>query len=396
MKVLMLTSSYPRYSGDYAGNFVHELSKKLVEKDVEVTVLAPHDKDTKGFEVMEGVQVKRFQYFWPKKLQRLCYGGGMIENVRTSILAKIQIPAYFTMLSVRTLIESRKIDVIHAHWIIPQGLAAISGRIWGKRIITSAHGGDLSLASSWIGRIFLIFSVRGSGITTANSSFTKRILEEAVKKKVEVIPMGAGDMASKEEERNVKEEYNAKGKVIMYVGRLSKEKGVEYLIDAFQIISKRADNTYLMIVGEGPERESLEEYSQNLGISERVVFTGSVRHDFLRCFYESCDILVLPSVGLSKYRQEGLGVSLLEAMSYGIPVVASNVGGIADVVAEGETGLLVGEKNPKALADAIERLLDDEALRKRVSENGMRFVRENFGWESISDRFIKVYGEALE
>ena len=127
-----------------------------------------------------------------------------------------------------------------------------------------------------------------------------------------------------------------------------------------------------------------------------VVFKKQIPQEELPDYYCVADVVVLPSIHTRKGETEGLGVVLLEAMACGVPVVGSNVGGIPDIIKHGETGLLAAEKDPEDLADKILKLLDDKRLRKRVIENGLKLVRENFSWDVIAEKFLQVYKEVMQ
>ena len=149
-------------------------------------------------------------------------------------------------------------------------------------------------------------------------------------------------------------------------------------------------------VGSGPEKRKLMQLSAELEIINRVVFIDEVLQDDLIPLYSMADILALPSVIDVTGETEGLGVVLLEAMACKVPVIGSNVGGIKDIIIDGETGLLAEQKNSDSLAEKIGKLLLDEQLRKKVIENGFKLVKEKFTWEAISDRFMNIYMEVIK
>ncbi|MDP2044433.1 MAG: glycosyltransferase family 4 protein, partial [Candidatus Omnitrophota bacterium] len=158
---------------------------------------------------------------------------------------------------------------------------------------------------------------------------------------------------------------------ILFVGRLEKEKGLHILLHAMVMAKKEVPNIHLLIAGEGTFRSVLEQIVRSLGIYEHVSFLGWLKTDDLRNLYKEAYILILPSI-----MQEGLGMVLVEAGLMGRPVVASNIGGIGDIVRHGENGLLVPSGDAKALADAIVTTLKDRALAQRMGVAGARIARE--------------------
>jgi len=147
----------------------------------------------------------------------------------------------------------------------------------------------------------------------------------------------------------------------------------------------------LVIIGDGPERENLESLAANLKKKHRVVFTGTITDDKLKEYYRSCSFLVLPAVYDKKGDTEGLGVVLLEAMSYGKPVIASGVGGITDIVVNGKNGFLVPHADSIALAQAMERMAKNKRLRKNLGHTARNTVDEKFNWNRIVEELIALY-----
>ena len=163
---------------------------------------------------------------------------------------------------------------------------------------------------------------------------------------------------------------------MLFVGNLIERKGVRYLVDAVHRLSPRIPMRLLILgKGEGAEGSRLREQVKSLGLEDRVEMPGRVPEPELHRAFARANVLVLPSIVDARGDTEGLGVVLLEAMSYHLPVVASNVGGITDIVADGETGLLVPPADPVALAAALERLATDAPLAQRLADAGRRYGR---------------------
>jgi glycosyltransferase involved in cell wall biosynthesis len=166
---------------------------------------------------------------------------------------------------------------------------------------------------------------------------------------------------------------------------------VDYLIRAFPSVLEKQSNARLLIVGSGPRKADLLSASERLRLRDKVIFQDAVSQEELVRYYSMADVFVLPSVTTDKGETEGLGVVLLEAMACGVPVIGSAVGGIPDIIKDGETGLLVVEKNPKDLAEKICRLFTDGELSKKLSENGLRFVTRKFSWDVIAKEYAELY-----
>ncbi len=178
---------------------------------------------------------------------------------------------------------------------------------------------------------------------------------------------------------------------ILAIGRLIERKGHVYLVQALAELIKRRDDVRLTILGRGSERARLESLIHELDLADKVQLLDYVSDEELAELYRRCDILVQPSITDSGGDFEGLGMVLLEAMSYQKPVVATKVGGILDIVRHHETGVLVEERDPQALAQAIEAVLTDENRARELGQAGFAYVKEYFSWPRIVDQVMALY-----
>jgi len=208
--------------------------------------------------------------------------------------------------------------------------------------------------------------------------------------KIHTIPMGVDLSSFKAPVTMQKIQKSSDGKTILTVGRLIDWKGTDYLIEALPEVLSRIPEARLMIIGRGPMEGSLRQKVKDLRLEEHVEFLGTVSDDDLRDYYRSADVFVLPSINLNG-RTEGLGVVVLEAMASGCPVIGSNVGGIPDIITDGENGILVPERDPHILAREIIHLLSDKERCQSLKSHGYERVREQFSWTRISDSFLSVY-----
>lgn len=411
MKVLVFASSaFPRWKNDPSPAFVHDLSRRLRQKGADVSVLVPHHHGSKLFETVDGMRIHRFRYFFPSSLERLCYSGGMLPNMKKSFLARLQLPIFVVaeLFSLWRVAKKEKPDIIHAHWILPQGLAAaIVSKFLGIPVVVTAHAGDVFPLRSPLFRILSKFAVGSAAVVTVNSSYTKAAVAKISGiKEISVIPMGVDlklfSSASASAAAAVRKRFgisSQNGKMILFVGRLAEKKGVTYLAAAMEKIVGSYRNCKLVVVGEGPEKAALVQQTQQLGLSNSVAFIGSVPNNELPAFYKAADVFALPSIVDSKGDTEGLGVVLLEAIAAGTPVIASNVGGIPDIVINKKTGLLVEQKNPNQLAAAIISLLTSQKsqkLGKRLAAAAEKHIRVRYSWDKVASEFAAVYDFVLK
>jgi phosphatidylinositol alpha-1,6-mannosyltransferase len=399
MKVLVLATTFPRWSGDTEPAFVHDLCRGLAESGHELLALVPHAPGAKLRETMNGIEVRRFRYFLPTRLQRLCYEGGALPNLRRSWLARLQLPAFLAAQAfafVRAVLTHRP-ALVHCHWIVPQGfLGAVLKPLFRYRLVLTAHAGDVFTMRNPLLKRFGKLALRGADAATVNSNATiEALLRVERPKRVRLVPMGVdlrhfgmGQIGTA-----IRDRFALSGPVVLGVGRFAEKKGFKYLIRAVPLVRQRFPSAELLLVGFGPLERDLRAETLQSGVAGAVHFVGRITHQDLPQYYAAADVFVLPSVVTRSGDTEGLGVVLLEAMAQGIPVVACDVGGIPDIVKHGETGLLARQRDPDDLAAKIVRVLDDPSLRERLVRCGRAHVRSSFSWERITRRFDKLYSE---
>ncbi|MDG3005859.1 glycosyltransferase family 4 protein [Paludisphaera mucosa] len=389
LSILVIGSTYPRHEDDYAVPWLRESIKRLTGRGHSVTVLAPSYEGLASHTI-DGVPVHRFRYA-PRSWERLTHEQGAPNRIRKRIYQVLGLP-YVGMgiLSARKLASREHFDVIHAHWPFPHGpIAAAARRACGAPVVMNSHGAEFALArrKSWV-RPILRSALLDADRLISNSSHTAGEVKRLSGRDSVVIPYG-----STVEARPTPLPRNEVPK-ILFTGRLIQRKGVEYLIRAMpEILADR--RAILQITGNGDQRERLEELTRSLGLDWSIEFLGFVSNEQLDALYADCDVYVNPSIVDDHGDTEGLGLGPIEAFTHGRPVVASDVGGIPDVVKHGRTGILVPEKDPSALAAAILGLLDHPERASALAENAMEFAREAFDWDRITDRIEGVYRDAI-
>lgn len=390
-KILVTTTTFPTFfEGDSTPPFVYELSKRLAKReDFQLFVLTPFRKGSKFFEERDGLKICRFKYGFTS----LCEGA-ILPNLEKNKFLFFQIPFlfFFAFINLAKIVKKEKIDIIHAHWIIPQAfLSVLYKKIFRKKdlkIICTVHGGDIFGLKSIFARWFLKFSLKNCDFCTVNSQATrKEVLKIFPIENIKIVPMGIDlqKFSSKEDSDEIKRRYNIQGSFLLFVGSLRKEKGIKYLIQAMVKVLKRFSNSKLLIIGNGQYREDLEVLTRQLNLEKNIIFAGNIVNSELPKFYSAADITILPS---AKY--EGFGLVLIEALGVGTPVIGTNIGGIPDIIKNEITGLLVKPKDYLSLSNTIIRLLDDKPLREEIARNGQEYVKERFSWEIITNKFSEI------
>jgi glycosyltransferase involved in cell wall biosynthesis len=403
IKVCMPSSSYPRFKNDVFVPFIHEFAKHLVAEGCEVHIVAPYYRGTPFYELMDGVHVHRFRYLIPSFLQKLTYNGGMPERLKKDPIAKFQLPSYVSACAFATFKVSKRTgsDLIHAQWGLQAFASFISKKLLSKPLVTTVHGAELFLSKKRrIYKALLAHGLLNSDMILANSENTRKEAEKFGVPASKIITIHQGvdlDKLKVKEQRKIQlqEVLNIRGKLLLTAGRLVERKGIPYLLLAMKEVVKQFPRVKLVIVGDGPEKLHLIRLASELGIKEKVVFTGFVSNQDLACLYSLADIFVLPSIVDSKGDTEGLGVVLLEAMAMEKPVIGTNVGGIPDVITDKVTGFLVSQKDPQALAEKICMLLTDKKLAKKMGEAGKKKVLKHFTWREIAKTVVNIYRQII-
>jgi glycosyltransferase involved in cell wall biosynthesis len=330
-RVTVLTTSYPRFTGDYAGTFVAATVERLREAGYEVEVVSPLD----------------FRHFG------IAYGHGVLGNLRRRPWLVFALPLMLANYRRAARRAARRADVIHAFWL-PSGLVALG---LGRPLILQLPGSDIELAKRLRFLARRILSRAAVVICPSNE-----IAEEARR-------LGAAEPRVISPQFPIPPEAReeaAEPPSVLFVGRLSPEKGILDLLAA-------ARGMPLVVVGDGPLRNDVPEA------------LGFLPQERLGERYERAAVVACPS-----YR-EGFGMVCAEAMAHGRPVVAGSVGGLLDLVVNGETGLLVRPGDVAGLRAALERLLGDAKLRQQMGRAGRRRIEEYFSWGPMLDRLLEAY-----
>jgi glycosyltransferase involved in cell wall biosynthesis len=335
VRVVVLTTSYPRFAGDAAGRFVADAVRHVRCAGVDVEVVSP----------------ATFRHFG------VAYGAGIVGNLRAQPALALALPAFTASFAAAARRTARRADLVHAHWL-PSGLVALAV---GKPFILQLWGTDVELARR--ARPLARSIVRRARLVICASTMLAEEARALGARDVRVIPSGVDIPAEVGPEATPPE--------VLYAGRLSAEKGVLDLVAA-------ADGMKLVVAGDGPLRERVPGA------------LGFVPHHELSHLYERAAVVACPS------RREGFGVACAEAMAHGRPVVASAVGGLLDLVVDGETGILVPPGDVPALGAALSRLLGDADLRRCLGAAARGRAKELLSWERVTGLTVDAYESAVD
>ncbi|HEX2092013.1 MAG TPA: glycosyltransferase family 4 protein [Longimicrobiaceae bacterium] len=399
MKSLYLVTAYPRDPEDVITPWLVETIRRLGERGVEVEVLAPSYRGL-ATQIVDGVRVHRFRYA-PRPWETLTHDQTAPDRIRDRPYFLGLVPGYIAAgsLAAARLARSGEFDLVHAFWPLPHGLLGLAAkRASGVPLVSTFFGVELTWMESQLSFLAPLLRriVRGSDAVTVISSYTAERLRRSVPGvRPVVIPFGATVEPPREPlPLAVANQDPDRPFELLFVGRLVERKGVHVLLDALGRIDASRP-VRLRVVGDGPARGVLEERAERLGVVGRVVFEGFVSTEELAERFAACDAFVLPAVWDAKGDTEGLGVVLLEAMTYGKPVIASAAGGIVDIVRDGCNGFLVPPGDPDALAGAITACMADPDRRRRLGLQGREDVAAGFSWPVIVDRLVSLYSAVV-
>lgn len=386
MKILVVGSVYPRFQEDAEVPWLRHSLAELKGKGNQIQVLAPAYKGLKSHEI-DGIKVNRFRYF-TKSLEILTHDEGAPSKMAGKPWMQLLAIPYIIsgFIKCNRICKNWKPDIIHAHWPFPHGLIVLfAAKFFKIPLVLNFHGAELLLIRKhkWV-RPVLKFLIGKADAVFANSSFTAKKIKAIKECQVDLSPYGT-TLSGK----STGELHPVQGKFkILFVGRHIERKGLTYLIQAAKLLP--ADKFEVRIVGQGDLTEALK--AEAAGVPN-IVFTGKLSPEQLEQEYNTANAFVLPAIVDSKGDTEGLGVVLIEAAEYDLPIVASNVGGIPDVVVDNRTGLLVPEKNPAALAEAFKKLEADANFARSLNKGAQEHIRKNFSWEPIVSNQLSIYNK---
>ena len=392
MKILVLTSTYSRWENDTEPKFVDNLCHYLSQAN-EVHVIAPHAPGIPREERMNGIQVFRFKYCF-EKWQTLAYDGGILPSLKENRMRAFLIPFFLISQSclMLKLMRKHRYDIVHAHWMIPQGLVAALARPLsrtGSALVITSHGGDMfSLKGKLLTWLKKWATSRANQLTVVSSTMKAKAVSLQLKDapRISVIPMGIDSHTM-----FYPPPPDTPRRGLLFVGRLVEKKGIEHLIAAMPLVLKAHPDQLLTIVGHGPLLETLQQLCEKLGVKDHVEFTGAITNQDIPRYLQRSAVTVFPSIVTDSGDQEGTPVAVMESLACECATIVSDYPGARDIIIEGENGLLVAQKAPDQIAAAINYLLDNPDIRRKLGEAGRNTVQREYDWSVISANFLSLF-----
>lgn len=386
-RLVVVASTFPAHPDDGTPSFVKDLSLHL-SQSFDTVVLVPRVPGAPREERVGDITIKRFRFF-PRRWEDLA-DGAIIENLRFNRLRWLQVPPFLVAeaIHLRRLIRRHRPDVLHLHWLIPQGVPALAV---ARRVpwVISSHGADVyAMQGRFVRRLRRWILRRAAAVTACNIEARGHLLDSGADPETTHVQSVGADLAALKSLAGLEEPVAGR---MLFVGRLAEKKGVAVLLDAVRRLPDDLPWS-LTVVGDGPLRSELEQLASDLS---SVTFTGALSRDQVAAAYARASIVVVPSIPAVSGDQDGLPTVLLEAMGLGRAIVASDLPGLNEAITHDHTGLLVPPGDPTALAEALTRVLRDSALRSRLGE-AAEYRSSDYTLEVCAKRFAEILSAAAQ
>lgn len=402
--VVMIATSYPRFAGDTVGTFMEPIAHGIAARGHAVHLVLPWHPRLQRQEREGNVFFHPFRYAPHPSVNIFGYAEALQADVRLRWKAWVAAPLAMAAgwRAARRVAREVHATVMHGHWIIPGGViaaAAGGGGTSSLPLVISLHGSDVFVAErhAVAGAIARRTFARAGWVTACSDDLRRRAVAlGADDARSEVVPYGVDPQRFRPDAQaraRVRRELGVGGgtPLVFAVGRLVRKKGFEYLIDA---VAQLPRDVVVVLAGDGDLREELESRARAAGVADRARFVGMLLQDVVADYLAAADIAVVPSVRDDAGNVDGLPNVVMETLASGTPLIATPAGGIGAVIEHERTGLIVPERDPAALARAIETLASNADQREALAAAGRELVVRRFGWARVAERFEAAYAAA--
>jgi glycosyltransferase involved in cell wall biosynthesis len=401
--VVMVTTSYPRFAGDTVGTFMEPIAHGLAARGHDVHVVLPWHPLLQRPACEGRVHFHPFKYAPSRSLNVFGYAGALRADValRGSAVAVAPLALASGWRAARRVANTVNATIVHGHWVIPGG--AIAAAAGGSRpLVISLHGSDVYVAErhALTGKVARWAFARAGAVTACSDDLRDRAIAlGAARDRSETLPYGvdAARFAPNAAARHARRHalgLTDRDPLVVSAGRFVRKKGFEYLIDALPAIAAVHPTVTLVIGGSGDLEGELRARVDERGATDRVRFLGLLSQSDVAEYLAAADVVVVPSIRDDEGNVDGLPNFLLEALASGTAVVTTAAGGIGAVVQPDVTATVVAERQPGAIADAVNALLAHPERRRAMGEAARRDAAETRGWARYAARLEAIYGEA--
>ena len=411
MRVLHLATTYPLFEEDSNASFIASLAQALADRGHQIDVLIPWHPRLQLDRPSDSVRLHAFKYSPLQSWHPWGCAQALQSDRRLRWSAYLAAPAasWLAWRGLRALLGGQRFDLLHAHWLLPNGpiAAALPHRLRPPLVI-SCHGSGVFLAERhrWAHRLASYAQRRAAAITACSGELAQRAEQLGAGPAVQRISYGVdtarflplSEASRRQHRQQLAQQHGIPddGPWILAVGRLVSKKGFHGLPEALRIIRESIPNARVLIVGAGPLGPELESQAMRQGVGEALHLLGAIPHVELPAYYAVADLVTVPSVHSPEGNVDGLPNTLLEALASGAAVVASRVAGIPELVDHGNNGILFPEADWKRLAAAVVALLRDPRRQDAVRAAARSLAEGDLEWDRVAERFVRVYERALQ
>lgn len=394
MNILYVLDLFPKLSETFILNEIVELTKRGVNIQI-LALRNPHEKLINE-DILKYKLLNKTSYLQlPALLKlKLTYGFSRVfySNILNSIRNNQGKTTYKNLIKLSYISTNySNVDLVHAHFATQ---AAVTGmqisKIINKPFTFTAHAYEIFNLKAYSRKRLKMLEKNAYKVITPSEFNKNHIIKETgcPEDKIEIIRATICPEKFDKKEPNTTNKNKIK---ILGVGRLVEKKGFEYLIKAMKLIVKRNRNAFLTIIGKGELEDDLREQSYNLGLAKNINFVGAQSNE--RCIDElsSSDIAVLPCVKARDGDLDVCPLTLQEAMAMEIPVISTTVGSLPELIEDGIEGILIPERDEKAIADSIIKLIDDPKLRRKMGENGRMKITKEFNIKEQVSNLVNIW-----
>ena len=414
MKICILTHTFPRFEKDVAAPFMDGVATGMVENKNEVIVLTPFSSKFSKFLKSKKYKLVLYKYAPFKSWHKLGYSETLTDDKTLKFTNLLLSPFMFTfgILALYKLVKKEKIDIINAHWILPNGfIACVVSRLTGVPVVSTLPGSDVYMADR--NNLYRYMAKFASETSKAISSNSPQLLVDLAKiceklgtkkgliqKKSYPIMYGVDPKKFYPTTKNItsirkKLKILGDNIIISSVGRLVSKKGYKYLVEAAPKIIKENKKVIFAIFGEGDQRKELEKRVLELGLEDNFRFPGWVKYDEILYYQNLGDIFILPSIRDEEGNLDDQSVSVVEAMACAKPIITTDFPGYRIVMRNGRNGYLVPEKNAQKMSQAIIKLIGSPKLRDDMGKTSRELVLNHFSWDSIGKEYTFLFEKLL-
>jgi len=341
----------------------YNIAKHLAERQYEVHVITSLDEGLPQNSIEEGFCIHRVR----------------LPKVKLLGIATLWLKALLVLKRINP-------DIVHVQTTTMSIIGVLAKKLLRKPYVVWGRGSDIYTPWLFKNRISRLV-LKNADAVIALTEDMKKEMQKTCDKDIYVIPNGVDfekfwNLSKKDIRRKLG--ITNEQRIVISVGSLRPVKGIKYLIQAMSVLRQKNTKANLMLVGDGEERQNLEELVEELNLGDYITFAGEVPNEKIPEYMVASDVFALPSLS------EGFGIVNLEAMASGLPAVVSNVSGLPEIIKDGENGFLVEPRNPLEIAKKIQLLLEDNKLRERISRNNKEKAK-SYNWESVVEKLEKVY-----